>query len=196
MALGETKSLPVPTVRMADFCLFVSRGEKGLGLRSKAFLTAYESNRRDVNEVAVDLSPVAQSLKKFLEGKAEWSGTAAELLQELATGTSDDVRRSREWPKTPRGLSGAVRRIIPNLRGVGVNVRVDSREPGTGRRLIKIKCAERPSQPSQSPYTVTDELIENEPDRPSRDGCDGRDGRDATPTSVTVNRKGESEWEA
>jgi len=183
LALRETKSLPVPAVRMADFTIFVSHGEKGLGLKDKAFLSAYENNRRDANEVALDLSPVAQALKAFFEVRHDWSGTAAGLLEELNFKVSDEVRRSREWPKTPRGLSGAIRRIIPNLRRAGFIITMDARESGTGRALIEAKSTESSSQPSQSSPTVTDEPIANEPDTMSCDGCDGSDDS-LTPAKV------------
>jgi TubC N-terminal docking domain len=139
LALAEVKSLEMPTVRMSDFALFVARGESKLGLKRRAFINAYEANRREANESAVDFSPVAQAVKEFLKEKTKWLGTAAELLEALTPIASDDIRRSKEWPKTPRGLSGALRKVIPNLRPGGISITLDNREPGTGRRLIEMK---------------------------------------------------------
>jgi bifunctional DNA-binding transcriptional regulator/antitoxin component of YhaV-PrlF toxin-antitoxin module len=189
-----------PAVRMVDFARFVMGGEEAIGLKRGDFLEAYETNRKEVNQAALDSSTVAQVLKQFLENRKDWKGTAGELLGLLTPIVSDAVRRSREWPKSPRGLSGAVRRLVPNLRRVGITIDVDFREGGTGRRLIEIKrTSVGPSQPSPSSQenpTVTEEASENEPDTRGRDGCDGCDGREAAPESVTVDGKGDTEWEA
>jgi hypothetical protein len=199
-ALRERAAMRDPAVRMVDFARFVMGGEEAIGLKRGDFLEAYETNRKEVNQAALDSSTVAQVLKQFLENRKDWKGTAGELLGLLTPIVSDAVRRSREWPKSPRGLSGAVRRLVPNLRRVGITIDVDFREGGTGRRLIEIKrTSVGPSQPSPSSQenpTVTEEASENEPDTRGRDGCDGCDGREAAPESVTVDGKGDTEWEA
>ena len=156
LALCEQKVFPVPPVRMVDFALFVSRGETKLGLKRGAFVSAYEQNRREANECAIDFSAVAQALKQFMVDKSDWSGTAGELLQEFVSSVTEDVRHSREWPKTPRGLSGAIRRVIPNLRPLGLRIKMNAREAGTGRRLIEIKrVAEESSQSSHRHSAVS-----------------------------------------
>jgi energy-coupling factor transporter ATP-binding protein EcfA2 len=172
-ALRDTKTQSVPSVRMVDFALFVSRGEKGLGLKQESFIRAYEGNRREANETAMDFSSVAQALRQFFDEKREWSGTAGELLELLNPLASDDTRRSKEWPKTPRGLSSSLRRLVPSLRPIGICINMDNREAGTGRRLIEIKRRrEEPSRPSRLEVTVTREHIENEADTQTRDSCD------------------------
>jgi hypothetical protein len=210
LALNETKSLPVPAVRMTDFALFVSRGETALGLERGAFLRAYSQNRRDANETAVEFSTVAQALIDFRKDfvMKKWTGNATQLLAELNAKVSDDVRRSREWPKTPRSLSGKARRVAANLRGVGIAIKFPddhNREPGTGQRLLEIESRDTSSQPphtSQPDGTVTDEDFENQPDAIPRDGCDRHD---ANPESASleawleqdiVNECGQCVWSA
>jgi hypothetical protein len=209
LALNETKALPVPSVRMTDFALFVSCGETALGLKAGAFLRAYSQNRRDANETAVEFSAVAQALIDFSKDLAKkWTGNATQLLAALNAKVSDDVRRSREWPKTPRSLSGRARRVAPNLRGFGIAIRFPddhNREPGTGQRLLEIESRGTSSQPphtSQPDGTVTDEDFENQPDAIPRDGCDGHD---ADPESASleawleqdvVNERGQCVWSA
>jgi len=90
-----------------------------------------------------------------------------------------------------------VRRLVPNLRRVGITIDVDFREAGTGRRLIEIKRSS--VEPSQSSQATQPSLSQQEqPTEKKQDmgGRDSRDGRDATPESVTVGGKGETEWEA
>jgi hypothetical protein len=210
LALNETKTLPVPAVRMTDFALFVSRGETALGLERGAFLRGYSQNRRDANEIAVEFSAVAQALINFSKNLAEkWTGNATQLLAALNAKVPEEVRRSREWPKTPRSLSGKARRVAPNLRGFGVAIRFPddhNREPGTGQRLLEIESKDTSSQPphtSQPDGTGTDEDFENQPDAIPRDGCDGRGGHDANPESASleawleqdvVNERGQCVW--
>lgn len=59
--------------------------------------------------------------KKMLEG------TAGEILARLGIYVDDDLRRSRLWPRSPRALSVAMRRLAPDLRSAGVQL-----EQGTG----------------------------------------------------------------
>src|SRR5690606_39644755 len=67
----------------------------------------------------------------------EWEGTAAELLALLNERVDEQTARRKEWPTTPRALSGRIRRAAPLLRYAGVDVQLDQREPGTGKRLIR-----------------------------------------------------------
>src|SRR5207249_3596964 len=49
------------------------------------------------------------------------------------------TRRSKTWPDSPRSLSNAIRRLVPNLRASGMVVAF-SRSSGKGsRRLIEIR---------------------------------------------------------
>src|SRR5207245_3851726 len=45
------------------------------------------------------------------------------LLEALEAGHTDErTRKRKDWPATPRGLSGALRRVAPSLRRVGLSV--------------------------------------------------------------------------
>ena len=66
---------------------------------------------------------------RVMEHREFWPGTASELLRSLETHAGDDARASKSWPKSPRSLSTALRRIGPQLRMVGMIVEFDrSRE--------------------------------------------------------------------
>jgi Bifunctional DNA primase/polymerase, N-terminal len=107
--------------RMADFALWVTAAEQALGWESGSFVRAYECNRAGANETVLESSPVAEALRKLMHERTEWDGTPAELLAALGALVSDQVARSQAWPKTPRGLSGALKRLAPNLRRVGID---------------------------------------------------------------------------
>jgi hypothetical protein len=141
--------------RMADFARWCVAAEPALGCEAGAFMRAYVSNRSNAHELALEASPIAGALISFAEREEQWMGTAAELLAELVRQMPEE--RSREgWPKSPKHFGGILKRLAPNLRAVGVNVRSGKdagREGGTGRRMIRIEhiCSEmsRSSHPSQ-----------------------------------------------
>ena len=48
-------------------------------------------------------------------------------------------RRPKGWPKTPGVLSGMLRRLAPNLRGIGLGIEFE-KEPGSGsRKRIRLR---------------------------------------------------------
>jgi hypothetical protein len=201
----EVKPAAVP--RMADFAIFGEAVSQALGMPPGTFLDAYRENRRSANESVVEDSPVAGAVRE-LATKGEWTGTAAELLAELRaiieppeTGPdgfkvkAGGTRFSPVLPRTPRGMAGAIRRLAPSLRMVGIHVGFGERT--NKARLITIGIAERerdrPSRPS--PSSPTHESRDGSGDgpngqpsptvtRPSPPLClktgtgDGRDGRD------------------
>ena len=131
----------------------MSRGEKALGLEPRSFIEAYEINRREANEVIVDLSPVAHALKQLLENRGEWKGSFTELLPLLVPFVSPETVRSHDWPKTARGLSSAIRRLVPNLRRDGIKIDFPGRKPGSGRSLVEIlRVGDKSSQSSHPPH--------------------------------------------
>jgi hypothetical protein len=140
LALRQTRRpVSAPDVRMLDFALFVIRGEEALGLEPGSFAKAYESNRKAANEAVVELSPVAQAVERFAADKGQWDGSVTELLELLTPRVSVESARSREWPKTARGLSSALRRIVPNLRRVGIKVAFLGRTPRSGRSRVSVE---------------------------------------------------------
>jgi len=172
--------------RMADFCQRVVAAEEALGFTSGTFLRVYEENLQNAIETQVEDSRIASELRE-IAADGKWEGTATELLTTLNARVNDEVQRRKWWPKSPRALSGQVRRAAPGLRGVGVEIEF-SREPGgaTGkrRRLITVQAREerRPYRPDAGA-----EHDGQRPDRPShphdrpsnhgqRDAGNGRDG--------------------
>jgi hypothetical protein len=87
-----------------------------------------------------------------LTGRDSWQGTAKDLLAELENRADERTRKRKDWPSTPRKLSGDLRRLAPNLRrGTALEVRFD-RDPGKARR--RLVCLDwmgkRPSEPSDT----------------------------------------------
>jgi Bifunctional DNA primase/polymerase, N-terminal/Primase C terminal 1 (PriCT-1) len=132
--------------RMADFALWVSAAESSLGWEPGAFIKAYEANRTDANNVALDASLLSGPLISFA-AEGTWSGTAEQLLNQLTGRADENTRRSHLWPKTARGMGGVLRRLAPNLRQRGINVTFDRDTTRERKRIITIDRP-KPSEPS------------------------------------------------
>ena len=153
------------TPRLADFARWVSAAEAGLGWPTGTFLHAYEMNRADAHELALEASAIVSPLRSMIAEVETWEGTASELLGALAARVEDAVRRGREWPSGARALSGALRRLSPNLRAVGVEVGFGRDTDARRRRVIRIRDARG----------ATVQTVQPLPTSPvNSDGSDGR----------------------
>ncbi len=124
--------------RMADFALWVIAAESGLGLAPGEFLTAYRENRKDAHGQALDACPIVEPLERFMSDKSEWTGTATDLHAALEEKTAERQQARPGWPKNGTGLSGQLRRIAPNLRSRGLDIKTSRESGGQRKRLITI----------------------------------------------------------
>lgn len=132
-------TLPVHP-RMADFARWGTAVEAALGLAPGGFMRAYATNRQSANSVVLDASPVALALCGLMERRAEWQGTATELLAQLNCSGASESRPSG-LPGSARALGGALRRIAPNLRADGIGVEFDREASKKRGRIIRIRKA-------------------------------------------------------
>jgi hypothetical protein len=65
--------------RMADFALWVAACETGFR-PEVAFAAAYSNNRRDAIENIVEADPVAARMREIMADRAQWAGSASDLL--------------------------------------------------------------------------------------------------------------------
>jgi Domain of unknown function (DUF3854) len=110
----ELSELP----RMADFALFAVACEKARVGNGDKFLAAYLENQAGAHEQVLEDSPVTVILRKFMEVRQDWKGTATDLLKELDKLVEADVKKTKEWPKRANGLSNKLKRLAPSLRRV------------------------------------------------------------------------------
>jgi hypothetical protein len=135
--------------RMADFSVWATAGESGLGFLSGAFLSAYGSNREDANGLALEACVLAPVIQEFASDRGTWEGTAQELLDELEQmDVSGKLKSRRDWPRNPQGLGKRLRRMAPNLRRVGIEVDFDRGTGKARRRMIRLFRGN--NQPSDS----------------------------------------------
>jgi primase-polymerase (primpol)-like protein len=120
--LPEVKLDRLP--RMADFARWGEAVGRGLGWEHGAFLKAYEANRDAASEIALEASAVALAIRRFMEGRASWEGTATDLLAELTKMVGEEKAKTTLPPK-PNALSGKLKRATPALRKCGINVTIE-----------------------------------------------------------------------
>jgi DNA polymerase I-like protein with 3'-5' exonuclease and polymerase domains len=135
-ALPNVKLSRLP--RMADFAVWAEAVGVGLGWKRNAFIDAYAGNRDDANAAALEASPVVPPLFRFIDGcdSQTWMGAATDLHDALNATATDAEKKIKGWPAKPHNLSGALRRLAPNLLRAGLRVCFD--KVGHDRRRVVI----------------------------------------------------------
>ena len=110
--------------RMADFALWATACEAGLGRPPGAFMQAYMVNRDEANSTAIEGSIIGQYIVELIMSieSGQWTGNATELLPRLVAIAPDSIIKQDLWPKRANGLSGKLRALAPNLRAAGFDV--------------------------------------------------------------------------
>jgi hypothetical protein len=131
--------------RMADFALWVNACEESLGMKPGEALAAYQSNRAETHNLALESSPLYEPVAQLAQ--EGFSGTVTELHARLTCMMSESMRRSVRWPKAPNALGNALRRMAANLRAVGIEIQF-SRAHFRGRSVVSLVSASEPRKRS------------------------------------------------
>ena len=107
--------------RMADFVLFAEAGTRAF-YPAGTFTAAYRGNMAAAVEMVIEASPVGTPVRKFMEVRPEWSGTAEELLKLLSDVVGEPLNKAKGWPKLPHILSGKLKWAATSLRKIGIHV--------------------------------------------------------------------------
>jgi hypothetical protein len=122
-ALRNLKDVALPGLpRMADFATWVSAAEEGLRWPKGTFMKAYEVNRMNLIDIALEADIVATAILVLMEEGEEWSGTPSELYEDLKRKIPDYERRSNAWPRGANVLSGRLVRAQTFLRKKGIEI--------------------------------------------------------------------------
>jgi hypothetical protein len=145
--VGGLKNLPTLTItdlpRMADFATWAEACTRAYW-NPNTFLNAYRTSLASSVDLIIEASPVGAAVRAFMhKRKADWEGTAHELLPLLDAIVGEKAAREKTWPKRPNGLSGKLRRIAPALRKVGIHID-RSRDTHAGIRMIRIEYHRHP----------------------------------------------------
>ncbi len=139
---------PEQRPRMADFAALGEAVFRVHGRPPGAFLDHYSTMRTDGVLRTIDASPVGAALIEYLRETADgFAGTLAELLSRLERHRPN----GEAWPRSPKGLGDALRRLAPALRQVGYECKAGPKTGGTIRWYISRKA----SRPGPSPASPT-----------------------------------------
>ena len=116
------------------------------------FMQVYAGNRAGANELAIDAGAAGKAVLDFLASTSLWTGSATDLLSELEAVADEKTRRLKGWPQSARTLSGQLKRLAPNLRGVGIEVGFGTAGRGQDKRrsitIAKVAESSVPTVPS------------------------------------------------
>jgi hypothetical protein len=118
---------------MADFVHWVTACEGALW-EPGTFEAAYAGNRRVATLDVVEADPVANAVRRLMEGRRDpWSGTATELLDALEGVVGDKETKRKHWPGSSSVLGARLRRIAAPLRRL--KIRLSYEREGSGRTI-------------------------------------------------------------
>jgi hypothetical protein len=116
----EFEELP----RMADAAAWIESAGDELGWDRGDFIAAYDDAHARAHVVAVEASLIGPPIVDIARDGG-FAGNATGLHQLLEGKVDEKVTRRKEWPKDAARLGKALRRLAPDLRGVGVLVELD-----------------------------------------------------------------------
>lgn len=123
--------IPYPP-RMVDFAYWGTAIAMALGYKENDFIDALSRNVRRQVEELVQSNPVAAAVKRFMEERTTWKGSASKLLKNLNELPGQELGVS--WPKTANHLSRRLRILQSSLRQLGIEA--DIGKSSAGREII------------------------------------------------------------
>lgn len=124
--------------RMADFARWGFAIAEALGYGGHFFLELYNSNIQRQNEEAVEASPVAQVIRRFMEHRNEWEGGSTELYDELHSIVESMKIHKSQWPSQSNVLTRRINEVKSNLLDIGINAQYIREAGRRGWRLSKV----------------------------------------------------------
>jgi hypothetical protein len=158
--------------RLADWAIWAVAATRALGWQDDDLLAAFRGRRKEVNDLALEASPLGALLVQIAHADGGWQGTADELRRacallaaraELPEGAPERAEqvvhraeylltKDKAWPHNPRAMRALLDRLAPHLRAEGVSVEYLPRKGHERSRLIRIRTvgaqSSAPSAPS------------------------------------------------
>ena len=104
--------------RMADFALLGEAVHKALDI-NQSFNEVLLENRTESLRRSLESSPVAMAVQEMLGDRGKFEGTIKQLKVTL---DEDFHQKGEGWPRSPKGLSEALKRAAPALREIGIGI--------------------------------------------------------------------------
>jgi hypothetical protein len=125
-ALETYPTLQMPQKpRMADYARYAAACAMALGYSAEEFYAAYSENTRRQNQAALESSPTAQVIVKFMEDKDHWHGSSSELhkaLTPIAEQQNLAIGGTGGFPRSAHYLWQRIIVVRPNLNAAGIQV--------------------------------------------------------------------------
>lgn len=152
-ALRNKHQVRIPELpRMADYAIWATAAETALDIETGNFMKAYKQNRAGAVAVILEASRIANYISKLMKNRAEWRGTATDLLDALNGLADESTQRAKDWPRSPQKMSNDLRRLAPTLRAE----KIETEHLRTGqRREIILRKLEEPGSESSLPSQVS-----------------------------------------
>ena len=136
---------------MADFALLGEAVHEALGF-NKPFNEVFLENRTESLRRSLESSPVAMAVQELLNTRSSFEGTIKQLK---ATLDEDFHQKGEGWPRSPKGLSEALKRAAPALREIGIEIEfLGHRRDGSYISILPIIVSENNDHKD---HTVTDQ---------------------------------------
>ncbi|OLT27169.1 hypothetical protein BJF83_18925 [Nocardiopsis sp. CNR-923] len=167
--------------RMADFARVLATIDHLNGWNT---LRTYTEGSRDVVADVLEGDAFGSAVLEMMRIRGtEWSGSAGELLAELDhvhIGDGVDLKpkpRAKGWPTSPRAAGGALKRIAPALRTMGIDYSTKRGHGGKRLHLLTPSAESGRIQPSPPSLADLSNLLN------STDSGDGRGSATVTQPS-------------
>src|SRR5690606_12310232 len=142
LVIGLTKIevIHLPKVpRMADFARLGAACDSAFWPVG-TFMAAHNNNIRDAASDLLEVEPLALELRNPVAGLPRWSGTMTELLARLNFVTDNRHVGDKDWPTSASALGAVLRRLSPDMRKIGIDIKHD--RTGHGRtRVVTITAS-------------------------------------------------------
>jgi hypothetical protein len=191
--LPAVKASVTELPRMGDFALWGEAVSRALKRPHGRFLKRYLSNRDDVNRAILEDSPVAGAIRTLLEAAQDhcWSGTAGQPLDDVLpiinppestlngyVAKVTGKRREDRVPRSPRSMSGAIRRLARPLLTAGIQLTFGRDGTRENNKIITIRLVPPPEggQTPSEPSEPSDDDTADDTTTVAENGCvsDGR----------------------
>ena len=170
--------------RMADFGRLLAAVDRAADNADNRALEIYVGQLTRIAETVIESDPVALAIESLMEEEGHWEGTAGQLLAGLTP-----ERPPKDWPRTPQGMGGRLKRLIPALKQAGIHIEQDRAGHQRTRLYHITRC---PADGEGNPSSATSALSAGGENggksvtstRTSADDCGQPDGGDCPPETT------------
>jgi putative DNA primase/helicase len=157
MVLRHWSSTPTPQGhRMADFARLAAAAAPAFGWEPAEVVRLLRENALTQAQRIAEGDVVAMAVAAVLEECRSYKGTLGALYDAAKAKVDEDTRRSGDWPRAAHHFGGRLRRVIPALRAIGLQV---STRPLQGRTHVEIDRMEaRPPSPPPATQATSDKV--------------------------------------